>query len=120
MFALFKNDELVNFWSNLVGDVFIAATCRNLKMDEGQVDLVHFISLESIPEHFEFSSSKQLIVKEKHVEIVEIPVLDEQGNPVLNEQGNPLMSQQENVSFSVKETLEPEVFFAKGLMVKPC
>jgi len=120
MFAIFKNDELVNFWSNQVGDIFIAATCRNLKMDEVQVDLVHFISLESILEHFEFSSSKQLIVKEKHVELVEIPILDEQGNPVLNEQGNPLMSQQENVSFSVKETLEPEVFFAKGLMVKPC
>lgn len=120
MFAIFKNDELVNFWSNQVGDVFIAATCRNLKMDEGQVDLVHFISLESVPEHFEFSASKQLIIKEKHVTIVESPVLDEQGNPVLDAEGNPLVSQEEVVSFSVKETLEPEVFFAKGLMVKPC
>lgn len=112
MFAIFKNDELVNFWSNQIGDVFISATCRNLKMDEGQVDLVHFISLESVPEHYEFSASKQLIIKEKKIDIIEVPSTDAEGNPVV--------IQEEQISFIIKQTLEPEVFFAKGLMIKPC
>lgn len=120
MFAIFKNDDLVNFWSNQVGDVFIAATCRNLKMNEGQVDLVHFIGLDSVPEHFEFSASKQLIIKEKHIDIVEIPLLDTNGNQVLNAEGIPQVIQQEQISFTVKQTLDPEVFFAKGIMIKPC
>jgi hypothetical protein len=112
MFAIFKNDELVNFWSNQPGDIFIAATCKNLKMDEGQVDLVHFIGLGSIPEHHEFSPSKQLIIKEKHIEIIEVPSTDVEGNPTV--------IQEEQISFIIKQTLEPEVFFAKGLMIKPC
>lgn len=112
MFAIFKNDEIVNFWSNQVGDIFIAATCKNLKMDEGQVDLVHFIGLDAIPEHYEFSASKQLIIKEKHINIVEVSSTDAEGNPVI--------VQEEEVSFTIKQTLEPEVFFAKGIMVKPC
>lgn len=120
MFAIFKNDGLVNFWANQPGDIFIAATCRNLKMDEGQVDLVHFIGLDSIPEHYEFSASKQLIIKEKHIEIIEVPLLDSEGNPVLDVNGNPSMIQQEQISFTVKQTIEPEVFFAKGIVVKPC
>jgi hypothetical protein len=112
MFAIFKNDELVNFWSNQPGDVFITATCRNLKMDESQVDLVHFIGLDAIPEHYEFSASKQLIIKEKRINIVEVSSADAEGNPVI--------VQEEEVSFTIKQTLEPEVFFAKGIMVKPC
>ena len=112
MFAIFKNDELVNFWSNRVGDVFIDNTCKNLKIDEGQVDLVHFIGLDSIPEHYEFSASKQLIIKEKKIDIIEVPSTDSEGNPIV--------IQEEQISFIIKQTLEPEVFFAKGLMVKPC
>lgn len=112
MFAIFKNDELVNFWSNQVGDIFIAATCKNLKMDEGQVDLIHFIGLDAIPEHYEFSSSKQLIIKEKHVQINEVSNTDTEGNSVI--------VQEEVVSFLVKETLEPKVYFSKGLMLHPC
>jgi hypothetical protein len=112
MFALFKNDELVNFWANQPGDIFIAATCRNLKMDEAQVDLVHFIGLDAIPEHYEFSASKQLIIKEKHINIVEIPSTDADGNPIV--------VQEEQISFTVKQTIDPVVYFAKGLMVKPC
>lgn len=112
MFAIFKNDELVNFWSNQVGDIFIANTCKNLKMDEEQVDLVHFVSLESVPEHFEFSASKQLIILEKKIDIIDVPSTDAEGNPVV--------IQEEQISFIIKQTLEPEVFFAKGLIVKPC
>jgi len=112
MFAIFKNDELVNFWGNQPGDIFIAATCRNLKMDEGQVDLVHFIGLDSIPEHHEFSASKQLIIKEKHIEIIEVPSTDAEGNETV--------AQEEQVSFIVKQTIEPVVYFAKGIVVKPC
>ena len=112
MFAIFKNDQLVNFWSNQMGDIFISATCRNLKMDEGQVDLVHFISLDSVPEHFEFSASKQLIIKEKKIDIIEVPSTDAEGNEVV--------VQEEQVSFVVKQIIEPEVFFTKGIMVKPC
>ena len=120
MFAIFNNDSLVNFWANKIGDIFISATCSNLKMDENKVDLVHFMSLESVPEHFDFSESKQLIIKEKHIDIVEIPLLDANGDQVLNAEGNPEMVQQELISFTVKQTLDPEVFFAKGIMVKPC
>ena len=112
MFAIFKNDELVNFWSNEIGDIFIAATCKSLKMDESQVDLVHFIGLDSVPEHYEFSASKQLIIKERHVNIVEAPSTDSEGNAIV--------LQEEQVSLVTKQILEPEVFFAKGLMVKPC
>lgn len=112
MFAIFKNDELVNFWSNQIGDVFISATCRNLKMNEGQVDLVHFIGLDSIPEHFEFSASKKLIIKEKKIDIIDVPSTDAEGNEVI--------VQEEQVSFVIKQTIEPEVFFTKGIMVKSC
>jgi hypothetical protein len=112
MFAIFKNDELVDFWSNQVGDIFIAATCRNLKMDEEQVDLVHFTGLESIPDYYEFSSSKQLIVKERHVEITEVINTDAEGNE--------LVVQEEQVSFIIKETFEPKVYFSKGLMLHDC
>ena len=112
MFAIFKNDELVNFWSNQIGDIFIAATCRSLKMDEAQVDLVHFMGLDSIPEHYEFSASKQLIIKEKHVDIIEVLGTDAEGNEVV--------TQEEQVSLVVKQTLEPKVYFSKGLMLHSC
>lgn len=112
MFAIFKNDELLNFWSNEPGDVFIAATCKGLKMDEGQVDLVYFIGLDAIPEHYEFSTSKQLIIKERHVDIIEVPSTDAEGNAIV--------VQEEQVSLVVKQTLEPKVYFSKGLMLHSC
>jgi len=112
MFAIFKNNELVNFWSNEPGDIFIAATCKSLKMDEAQVDLVHFMGLDSVPEHHEFSASKQLIIKEKRVDIIEVPSTDAEGNEIV--------IQEEQVSFVVKQTLEPKVYFSKGLMLHSC
>jgi hypothetical protein len=53
-----------------------------------------------------------LIIKEKHIEIIEVPSTDAEGNPTV--------IQEEQISFIIKQTLDPEVFFAKGLMIKPC
>ena len=108
MFCFFKDNELVNFWSNSIGDIFADLTCNSLKWDKAKVDLVFYWGLEGVPEHYEFDSNKKLIIKKRHFTQVESQ--DENGNVILNEVE----------SFTVEKEIEPDFFMSKGLIVKPC
>lgn len=108
MFAFFINDELKNFWGNKLGDIFAINTITKLKWDQSKVDLVYYPSLDSVPLFKEFGSNKELIIKERIVGHEEIT----------NEDGT--VSVVETESFVVKQTIEPVVYVAKGVMVKPC
>lgn len=120
MFCFFKNDSFVNFWSNQIGDVFCSLTIKNMKWADSEVDLVYYPGIEQGPEHFDFDSSKNLIIKEKIVTQVEVPALNEAGEPVLDESGNPVMNLVDEVSYQTKQVVDPVVYYAKGIMVKPC
>lgn len=112
MFSLFVNDILNNFWSNKPNDIFIANTCRALKLDEGSVDLNFYFGLDSVPQFYEFDSNKNLILKNEIKTIIE-----ESG---VNELGETIVSQNEVVTYETFKTIEPIVYFSKGLMIKPC
>jgi hypothetical protein len=111
MFGLFLDDVLKDFWGNSIGDIFIEATCKALKLQKQAVDLLYYQGLDGVPEHFEFDSEKNLIVKQRHVKV--IPA-------VLNEEGQEIEPQQEEEFFTVLQTLSPEVYVARGDIIKPC
>jgi len=108
MFCFFKNDELINFWSNSIGDVFADLTCQALKLNKQEIDLVFYHGLDSIPDHFEIDASKKLIIKKRTVTQVENQ--DEEGKQIITEVE----------SFSVEKEIEPDHFMSKGLMLKSC
>jgi hypothetical protein len=54
MFALFFENKFKDFWENKPGDEFVIPTCSCLNMDIQSVDLVYFMSINKIPEHYEF------------------------------------------------------------------
>jgi len=112
MFALFFEDNFKDFWENKPGDEFIIPTCACLNMDIQSVDLVYFMSLNKVPEHYDFDINKKLVIKNKIVTPVEKIFTDEQGieHPYT----------EDVVTYEVIKTLDPEFFMAKGIMVKPC
>jgi hypothetical protein len=112
MFAIFKNDSLLNFWANQVGDVFIDATCRGLNLDRSNVDLNFYYGIDSIPAFYEFDQDKKLIIKKEVVTINEVVTQNELGDDVI--------AQEEIKTYELDKIIEPVVYFAKGLMVKPC
>lgn len=120
MFALLKNNKLLDFWSNKKGDVFFEQTCQKLKLKKEELDLLYFETLEQAPDHFEFLSSKDLVIKEKHISIVQESVKNDLGEDVLDEQGTPIMQDVEIISYTELDTLTPELFVNKGNMVKSC
>lgn len=108
MFAFFINNELKNFWSNKIGDIFAELTISKLEWDRSSVDLLFYPSIKQVPPFKEFGANKELIIKERIVGHEE--VTDEDGT----------VSIIETESFVVKETIEPVVYVAKGIIVKPC
>lgn len=113
MFGLFCNDEFKNFWSNNQGDIFLEATCRSLKLDKGQVDLVYYMGLDSVPEFKDFTADKKLHVLKKVITETEEEVIEE---------GTGLVTYKivEVESYELDKVYEPIVYLAKGIMVKPC
>jgi len=112
MFCFFKNDSLVNFWSNQIGDIFCELTIKSMKWESGQIDLVLYPLLDNVPEHYEFDSEKNFIIKKKIVtqnEVVSINELDEE-----------VVTIEEVVTYEVERTINPIVYYTKGLMIKPC
>ena len=112
MFCFFKNDYLVNFWSNQIGDIFCELTIKSMKWEAGQIDLVFYPLLDNVPEHHEFDSEKNLIIKKKIVTQNEVHST--------NELGEDVVTIEEVVTYEVERTINPIVYYAKGLMVKPC
>lgn len=112
MFCFFKNDCFINFWSNRVGDSFAEITCKSMKWTETEVDLFFFNELEEVPKFYEFDSNKNLILKNEIKTIIE--------ESSVNELGETIVTQGEVVTYEAYKTIEPIIYFAKGLMIKPC
>lgn len=113
MFCIFNNDSLINFWANQVGDVFIEATIRGLKLDQSKVDLNFYFGIGSIPQFYEFDQDKKLIIKKEIITMVD-------DNTVIDENGNEIVNQVEVKTYEVDKIIEPIVYFSKGVMIKPC
>lgn len=112
MFGLFIDSILKDFWANQVGDVFIEATIRGLKLDQSKVDLNFYSEIDSVPPFYEFDQDKKLIIKKEIITINEVVTQ--------NENGEDVVTQEEVKSYEVDKIIEPVVYFAKGLMVRPC
>lgn len=112
MFCFFKNDALVNFWSNQIGDVFCDLTIRGMKWNQGEIDLVYYPELQDVPELYEFGPSKELTTKKKHIEQHEQVTTDAEGNQTV--------SMIDIEVITPVKTIQPEVYFAKGVMIRPC
>jgi hypothetical protein len=112
MFCFFRNDLFENFWSNQHGDVFCENTLKSMKWEKSLVDLVYYPLLDNVPEFYEFDSSKNLIIKKEVVTISERQSVDDFGDvAVLTE---------EIKTYEIDKIIEPVVYCAKGLMLKPC
>jgi len=112
MFCFFKNEYLVNFWSNKVGDCFLEITCNSMKWQKTEIDLLFFDGIDSVPQFYEFDANKNLILKNEVKTIVE--------TSSVNELGETIITQNEVVTYEAYKTIEPIVYFAKGLMIRPC
>ena len=112
MFIIFNNDSILNFWANQIGDVFIEATIRGLKLDQSKVDLNFYFGLDSVPQFYEFDQDKKLIIKKEVITINEVVTQ--------NENGEDVVTQEEVKSYEVDKIIEPIVYFSKGIMIKPC
>ena len=112
MFAIFKNDSLLNFWGNKPSEIFIQATCRGLKLNEGEIDLNFYFGIDSVPLFYEFDQDKKLIVKKEIISYSEEVTTDAEGNEVVN--------QVELKNYEIDKIIEPIVYFAKGIVIKPC
>ena len=112
MFAFFKNDSLVNFWANQVGDIFCAPTIRGMKWSELDIDLVFYPLLEQVPEFYEFGPDKNLIIKNKVITFVDSKSTLEDGSEVT--------TTSEVISYDIEKTIVPVVYFSKGQMILAC
>jgi hypothetical protein len=100
MFAILVNNQLLNFWSNQPGDIFIDNTIKGLKLKVDQVKLFYYADLDK-PEYCSFDPDGTLYVQEKIIT----------ANPD---------TQEETVSYNTIKTIPGEVYFDCGLMVKTC
>lgn len=117
MFCFFKNDELVDFWANEKEDCFFDLTCKSMRWQKQEIDLVYYENLLSVPSHYEIDQNKVLTIKSKNV--VSAPALDENGNQILDiETGKPSIN--ETVSYTIDRILDPDFYVTKGNMIKPC
>lgn len=112
MFVIFKNDALLNFWGNKPSEIFIQATCRGLKLNEAEIDLNFYLGIDSVPAFYEFDENKKLIVKKEIISYSEEITKDSEGNEIIN--------QVEVKNYEIDKIIEPIVYFAKGIVVKPC
>lgn len=111
MFLLLQNNEVVGFWGNKDGDVFVENTIKNLKLDRSVVKLLLFSSLESVPE-LHVSSGNDLIVQKRGSVSKEVQVTSETGEVSTQ------VVQEEVIEDDY--TLNGEVYFDSGIALKPC
>jgi hypothetical protein len=112
MFCIFNNDLLINFWANQIGDIFIDATIRGLKLTQSLVDLNYYPELYSVPAFYEFDQDKKLIIKKEVVTINEVITQ--------NEAGDDVTTQEEVKSYVTDKVIEPIVYMSKGILIKQC
>ena len=112
MFGLFLDNILKDFWENGEGDVFLEATAKGLRLNKDLIDLNFYPEIYDSPKFYEFDSSKNLILKNEVKTIVEESIVDEFGETIV--------TQNEVVTYEPYKTIEPIVYFSKGLMIKPC
>ena len=112
MFGLFLDNVLKDFWENCEGDVFLEATAKGLRLNKELIDLNFYPEIYESPKFYEFDSNKNLILKNEIKTIVEESSVDELGETII--------VQNEVVTYEVYKTIEPIVYFSKGLMIKPC
>ena len=112
MFIVFKNDSMINFWGNAIGDQFIQIACKSLKFNENEVDLNWYNDVYEVPQLYEIDQDKKLIIKKEVITINEVVTQ--------NENGEDVVTQEEVKSYEVDKIIEPIVYFSKGLMIKPC
>ena len=111
MFSLFVENILKDFWSNQQGDQFIDATIRYLKVEKDKVDL-NWYYINEVPQFYEFDQEKKLIIKKEIITINEVVTQNELGQDVI--------TQEEIKTYEIERIIDPVVYFAKGLMIKPC
>ena len=111
MFGLFVENCLSGFWSNQQGDQFIDATIRYLKTDRSSIDL-NWYYINEVPQFYEFDQDKKLIIKKEIITINEVLTQNELGEDVI--------TREEIKTYEIERIVEPVVYFAKGLMIKPC
>ena len=99
MFLLLKNGEFFSFWSNSVGDIFVENTIKNLELNPSEIKVLFFSELEEAPKFHEIKGTSLVIKKQV------ITVLD---------------NGTEEESFVDEKTLQGELFFDSGKMIKSC
>jgi hypothetical protein len=93
--------------------IAIALFVLPVRLYEGARDFVHSeVRAVTVPEFYEFDVSKNLIVKNKIVSLVD--------QVTTNEEGESVVTQEEVIAFEINKIINPVVFLAKGLMIKPC
>jgi hypothetical protein len=112
MFSIFNNDSLINFWTNQIGDIFIDATIRGLKLTQSLIDLNYYPGIDTTPKFYEFDQDKKLIIKKEVISYEDQVSTDPEGNEVT--------TVVEVKSYEVDKVIEPIVYMSKGIMIKPC
>ena len=112
MFSLFLNNILKDFWGNAEGDIFLEATAKSLRLDKQLIDLNFYPDIYEAPKFYDFDSNKNLILKNEVITLEEVSTINENGETVI--------TQNEVITYETFKTIEPIVYFAKGLMIKPC
>jgi hypothetical protein len=112
MFAFFKNDQFVDFWSNKIGDVFFDLTVSGLKWNRSEIDLFYYPELNVVPTFYEFDSEKKLIIKKEIRTLTEVVST--------NEAGEEVVTQEEVVTYETDKIIDPVIYCLKGVMIKPC
>lgn len=112
MFCLFLDNILKDFWGNSEGDVFIEATAKRLRLNKDLIDLNFYPEIYESPKFYELDADKNLILKN------EIKTITEESS--VNELGETVVSHTEVITYEPYKTIKPVVYFAKGLMIKPC
>lgn len=112
MFSFFINDELKNFWSNKIGDIFSENTILKMGWNRTEVDLVYYAGVKKVPEFKEFGANKELRILKK--------IVTQNEEQSTNELGETVTNIVEVVSYELDQVIEPTTYMAKGIMVKPC
>jgi hypothetical protein len=99
MFLFLKNGEFFSFWSNSVGDVFVENTIKNLELNPSEIKVFFFSELQEAPKFYAVSGTSLVIKKQI------ITVLD---------------NGTEEESFVDEKSIQGELFFDNGKMIKPC
>lgn len=112
MFGLFLDNILKDFWANDDGDIFLEATAKGLRLNKDLIDLNFYPEVYESPKFYEFDEYKNLIIKKEIITQNEVVTIDENGNNIV--------TIVEEKTYEVDKIIEPIVYFAKGLMIKPC